>query len=55
MAFQQRFEIVSAPRNDDESAQLSISVTQRFGSKGWEVVAVTPAGTTLILVLQKPL
>jgi hypothetical protein len=51
---QQRFELVAQPKNADEAMRLSMFVTQQFGSKGWEIVSVVPAGLALILVFQKP-
>jgi len=54
-SFQQRFELVQAPTDPDEAARLSLSVTQRLGSKGWQVVSVVSSGPVLILVLEQPM
>jgi hypothetical protein len=52
--WQHRFEIVNVPQNSTQANQLSIQATQLWGTRGWQVTAVVPLGTQMLLVMQKP-
>jgi len=54
---QQTFHVTEVPSDADQAKRLGLVLTNRFGARGWELVAMTAidGGRALLLAFQKPM